>query len=48
MKKEMPKPRDPFVIHLVAKKQGAHQKSKKSIRAKEKVKLKKEYLDKAA
>lgn len=48
MKKTASKPRDPFVIHLVAKKQGAHQKSKKAVRAQEKAKMRKEYLDKAA
>jgi hypothetical protein len=48
MKKEMPKPRDPFVIHLVAKKQGAHQKSKKNDPCERKSETEKEYLDKAA
>lgn len=39
---KMSKPRDPFVQHLVNKKQGAHSKTKKAERRKEKVKLKKD------
>lgn len=35
------KPRDPFVQHLLKKKQGAHGKSKKALRAKDKLSLKK-------
>lgn len=48
MKKKTVKQRDPFVIHLISKKQGAHGKSKKAVRRDEKSKLKKEYLDKVA
>jgi len=39
--KKSPKPRDPFVVHLVTKKQGAHGKTYKSQRQKEKASLKK-------
>ena len=42
MKRKTPKPRDPFVQHLVVKKQGAHVKSAKAQRAREKAKLRKE------
>jgi hypothetical protein len=41
-----PKPRNPFVQHLMGKKQGAHQKSKKAQRQQDRIKLKKEYQDK--
>ena len=34
-KKKLPKSRNPFVQHLIVKKQGAHQKSKKSERRKQ-------------
>ena len=48
-KKKIPKPRNPFVQHLVVKKQGAHTESKKGKRSKEKAALKKErHYDKAA
>jgi len=40
MKRKTPKPRDPFVQHLVVKKQGAHVKSAKAQRARDKSKLK--------
>lgn len=40
MKRKSPKPRDPFVQHLVTKKQGAHTKSAKAQRARDKAKLK--------
>ena len=40
-RKFAPKPRNPFVQHLVAKKQGAHQKSYKVSRRDAKVALKK-------
>jgi hypothetical protein len=43
-KKEQPKERNPFVLHLVKRKNGAHQKSKKSIRRSDKIDLQKEYL----
>lgn len=41
MKKSPPKPRNPFVQHLVKKKTGAHSKSKKAIRRDDKVTLRK-------
>ena len=40
-RKSAPKPRNPFVQHLVTKKQGAHQKSYKTHRRDAKVALKK-------
>lgn len=40
-RKSAPKPRNPFVQHLVTKKQGAHQKSYKVSRRDAKVALKK-------
>lgn len=43
--KSIPKPRDPFVLHMIVKKQGAHGKSKKSIRSKDKIALKKSFHD---
>lgn len=43
--KALPKPRDPFVLHMIVKKQGAHGKTKKSIRAKDKVALKRSVHD---
>jgi hypothetical protein len=42
MKRKMPKPRNPFVQHLVTKKSGAHEKPYKSDRAKLKADLKKQ------
>ena len=42
-----PKERNPFVQHLIGKKQGAHGKSKKAIRRDDKVSLKKECFDQA-
>lgn len=39
---KLKKDRNPFVQHLIGKKQGAHGKSKKAIRRDEKVKLKQE------
>lgn len=47
-KKQAPKPRNPFIQHIIVKKQGAHVKSKKAQRRNEKVKLKKDYFDKVA
>lgn len=47
-KQKQPKERNPFVQHLIGKKQGAHQKSKKAIRRDEKVSLKKECFGRAA
>ena len=46
--KALPKPRDPFVQHLVKKKQGPHGKSYKIHRRNDKVALKKstDYSDK--
>jgi len=46
-KKDVPKERNPFVQHLLTKKQGAHGKSKKANRRAEKVQLQKETFDKA-
>ena len=40
--KELPKPRNPFVQHLIGKKQGAHGKTKKAVRRDEKAQLRKE------
>ena len=42
------KPRDPFFRHMVTRKSGVHTKSKKAIRAAEKVQIKKDYFCKAA
>jgi hypothetical protein len=39
--KQLPKPRNPFVQHLIVKKQGAHTKSYKTHRRDAKVALKK-------
>ena len=47
-KQKTPKPRNPYIQHLVTKKQGAHVKSKKAIRRKEKVKMQKDYFNKVA
>ena len=48
-RKELPKPRNPFVQHLITKKQGAHTKSYKTHRRDAKVALKKsDYSDKPA
>lgn len=46
--KQLPKPRNPFVQHLIVKKQGAHTKSYKTHRRDAKVALKKssDYSDK--
>ena len=46
-KKDAPKERNPFVQHLLTKKQGAHGKTKKAIRRAEKVQMQKETFDKA-
>jgi hypothetical protein len=46
--KELPKERNPYVQHLITKKQGAHQKPKKAERQAEKVKLQKEWLGQVA
>ena len=43
-KSKIPKPRNPFVQHIISKKQGAHQKPYKVERATSKNKIKKEYL----
>jgi hypothetical protein len=40
--KELPKPRNPFVQHLIGKKQGAHGRTKKAVRRDEKAQLRKE------
>jgi len=42
MKRKNPKPRNPFVQHLVVKKQGAHSKSVKAQRTREKANLRRE------
>lgn len=47
-KQKTPKPRNPYVQHLLTKKQGAHVKSKKASRRKEKMKVHKDYFDKVA
>lgn len=41
--KKTTKPRDPFVQHLISKKQGAHGKPYKAQRQKDKVQLKKQH-----
>lgn len=46
--KPLPKPRDPFVQHLVKRKSGAHQKPYKVSRRDAKVQMKKDYSDKQA
>jgi hypothetical protein len=46
--KEQPKVRNPFVQHLITKKQGAHQKPKKVDRKKDKDKLRKEWIGQVA
>ena len=46
--KQKPKQRNPYVQHLITKKQGAHQKSKKVARQNDKVKLRKEWLGQVA
>ncbi len=48
MKQKQPKARNPFVQHLITKKQGAHQKPKKVERQKDKLKLRKEWLGQVA
>lgn len=47
-KKQTPKQRNPYVQHLVKRKSGAHQKSKKAERRDDKSKIKKEWLGKVA
>ena len=42
MKRKAPKPRNPYVQHLVVKKQGAHIKSAKAQRTREKSNLRRE------
>lgn len=44
--KDLPKERNPFVQHLITKKQGAHRKSKKAIRRDAKAQLRKECFSK--
>lgn len=46
--KQLPKERNPFVQHLIAKKQGAHGKTKKAVRRDEKAQLRKECFDRVA
>ena len=46
--KELPKERNPFVQHLISKKQGAHGKSKKAVRRDEKAQLRKECFGRVA
>ncbi len=43
---KLPKPRDPFVQHMVKRKSGAHQKPYKTARRDAKVQMKKDYSDK--
>ena len=45
-RKQLPKPRDPFVQHLVKRKSGVHQKPYKTARRDAKVQMKKDYSDK--
>jgi hypothetical protein len=47
MKRKMPKPRNPYVQHLVVKKQGAHVSSAKAQRARAKSSLRREARDDA-
>jgi hypothetical protein len=42
MKQKLPKPRNPYVQHLVVKKQGAHVNSAKAQRNREKANLRRE------
>ena len=42
VKRKLPKPRNPFVQHLVSKKQGAHIKSAKAQRTRAKASLRRE------
>jgi hypothetical protein len=42
MKRKIPKPRNPYVQHLVVKKQGAHTKSAKAQRSRAKLELRRE------
>ena len=44
--KQVPKPRNPFVQHLVKRKSGAHQKPYKTVRRDAKVEMKKDYSEK--
>lgn len=46
--KQKPKPRNPYVQHLITKRQGAHQKSKKIERQKDKAKIRKEWIGQVA
>jgi hypothetical protein len=48
MKQKQPKARNPFVQHLITKKQGAHQKPKKVERKKDRERLKKEWIGQVA
>lgn len=45
-RKALPKPRNPFVRHLITKKQGAHGQSKKAVRRDDKAELKRSLLTK--
>jgi hypothetical protein len=45
---KLKKDRNPFVQHLIGKKQGAHGQSKKAVRRDEKAQLRKEWLDQVA
>jgi len=47
-KEKTPKQRNPYVQHLITKKQGAHEKPKKVERQKDKMKLRKEWLGQVA
>jgi hypothetical protein len=46
--KKLPKERNPFVQHLIGRKQGVHQKTKKALRREEKTRLQKECFDQVA
>lgn len=47
-KTKIPKPRNPFVQHMVVKKQGAQVESKKGKRSRDKVAIRKGCYDQAA
>ena len=44
-KKSLPKPRNPYVSHMLNRKSGSHEKSKKAIRRDSKIKIKKDLRD---
>lgn len=42
-KSALPKPRDPFVLHILKRKQGAHNLSRKAQRSRDRAALRKEF-----